>query len=40
MMKNNNDKWKDTVRIIGLSCDDGVNAPKTRVDDKGWNNIE
>lgn len=40
MMAKNKDKWTDKVRIIGLSCDDDVSAPKNRVNDKKWDSIE
>jgi len=40
MMSNNKAKWTDKVRIIGLSCDDDLSAPKNRVADKKWDNIE
>jgi len=40
MMNNNKDKWTDKVRIIGLSCDDGLDAPKNSIADKKWDNIE
>lgn len=40
MMKNNKEKWTDKVRIIGLSCDDGLDKVKERVNSKDWGTIE
>jgi len=40
MMEKNKDSWTDNVRIIGLSCDDDLEAPKARIEEKKWDSIE
>lgn len=40
MLTDNEQKWKDKVRIVGVSVDDDVNDIKQRVDSKGWNRIQ
>jgi hypothetical protein len=32
--------WTGKVRIIGLGTDDGTEALKTRITDKGWTKVE
>lgn len=39
LLEKNEEKWKDKVRIVGLSVDDENETVVKRVNDKGWKKV-
>ena len=39
MLTEYEERWKDKVRIVGVSVDDSKEVIKTRVEQKNWNKI-
>jgi len=40
MLVKNDERWKNKVRIVGVSVDDSKETIKNRVEQKGWTKIE